>query len=465
MNLTAFNYQWDYWEVTKKVTFDGDNRLIIVNDGVTSLDIRSDVYSRWVDWRDLYGNMAYTMAMRYTGLDDIPGGQTGDTYFLTNGWKLIVDLRKVRITGILYSDDYETAYYDALTLDAVYPATVAALVNTVTTKENVVTGVVPTLSEIAGAVWNAIQSEYLQAGSTGERLFNAGAAGTPPTAAEVANAVWDKPYTENQSDDTFGHLVGYINYMDKTVYVDEEALAGGDGSQEHPFENITDAMDYAESHGITKIAVRGDVQLGKQLKNIAIYGVGVPEVDANGQNLKNSEFHRIKFKGNYIESIIVQESVLLNGAFLNGFFENCAVAGNVSTVANSSAYVKNCASMLPNGFAPTFTIASNSTLNLVEWYGKGIISGCSSPTASVIINLVSGDITIDSSCTEGTILITGTGNVIDNSAGATIINSTINDSVENITVTLPSIINSNVVQVNGYNVTGSGQSGNEWGPA
>jgi hypothetical protein len=111
-----------------------------VNSGVVALDIRQDVYSAWIRWFEREENQQFLPAMRFSGLDPIPGGFTGDTYFLINDWKLLYDPRKVAINGVLYSDDYETPYFFVEDESAVFPATVASLVNTAVTKENVVTG-------------------------------------------------------------------------------------------------------------------------------------------------------------------------------------------------------------------------------------------------------------------------------------------------------------------------------------
>lgn len=120
------------WALYNKVDFDGINKIIYVNPNVTELDIRFDVYSAWIDWVVLRDNAKFTVPIRVTGYDPIGGGQfTGDTYFLTNGWKLAVNLANVKVTGVLYSDNYTTAYYTH-ELVPQYPATVASLVNNVT---------------------------------------------------------------------------------------------------------------------------------------------------------------------------------------------------------------------------------------------------------------------------------------------------------------------------------------------
>ena len=88
--LTSLYYgHWDYWELRHKVTFDGVNRLIWINDGVTSLDMQIDVYSDWKEWMLLGDNTKYYSAFNTVGGEPTIEGQRLDvTYFLINGWKL-----------------------------------------------------------------------------------------------------------------------------------------------------------------------------------------------------------------------------------------------------------------------------------------------------------------------------------------------------------------------------------------
>ena len=146
----GFNF-WTEWLDQEKVGFEGATKRITVNPGVTSLDIREDVWSAYVRWNDMQnrGYDRWGIVMERTGLDPIPGGQTGDLYFLVNGWRLLVDLSMVAVSGVLYSRDFNTAYY---TVEGVaqFPATVSALVNTVTVPTNIVTG---DLDAVPAAVW------------------------------------------------------------------------------------------------------------------------------------------------------------------------------------------------------------------------------------------------------------------------------------------------------------------------
>lgn len=209
------------WLLYDKVTFDGITRIIYVHPEVTTLDIRADIYTSWVDWISLYDNSKFLPAIRTTGLDPIGGGvYTGDVYFLINGWKLSINLLNVKVTGVLYSDDYSTAYYTP-TLDAQYPVTVAALVNTVSTGGAGASAVevrqeidanstkllalqtsinnVPTVAEITSNIdLNSIKLAQIKAILDSMDV---------PTAIETADAVWNKPISEITDKTTLG---GYI---------------------------------------------------------------------------------------------------------------------------------------------------------------------------------------------------------------------------------------------------------------
>jgi hypothetical protein len=63
---------------------------------------------------------------------------------------------------------------------------------------------VPTVGEIADAVWDEAISGHAGVGSTGEALSDAGAAGSPPTVSEIADAVWDELTAGHQTADTTG---------------------------------------------------------------------------------------------------------------------------------------------------------------------------------------------------------------------------------------------------------------------
>jgi hypothetical protein len=151
------------WSLAEKVSFNGVTKRVTVNAGVTALDIREDVYSAWVRWIEREDNARFRVAMRVSGFDPIPGGFTGATYFMTNGWKLEYDPNTVAIAGVLYSDDYATPYWSAAD-QPIFPATVSSLVNSAVVTQNVVTGTALTEAQTADAVWQAATRTLTAAG-------------------------------------------------------------------------------------------------------------------------------------------------------------------------------------------------------------------------------------------------------------------------------------------------------------
>lgn len=204
------------WVLNDKVSFDGAAKIIYVHSEVTNLDIRADVYTSWVDWINLYDNLKYLPAIRVTGYDPIgPGIFTGDSYFLINGWKLSVDLQKVKVTGVLFSDDYDTAYYTPALVPQ-YPATVSSLVTTVSTGGGSGSGATPaeiwshstrSLTVVPAYNGPSVSQIRSEMDTNSVKLAQIKAlieSMNIPTSAQNADAVWTAPVSTMTNKTTIG---------------------------------------------------------------------------------------------------------------------------------------------------------------------------------------------------------------------------------------------------------------------
>jgi hypothetical protein len=99
-----------------QVIFDGERELIIVNPGVTSLDVRTEIYSEWKRWFLQGDNSKFSLAMDIVGGNPLPDEQLGLTYFLLNGWKIrpFEGDHRLRISGNLYKADGEDPIEDTV---------------------------------------------------------------------------------------------------------------------------------------------------------------------------------------------------------------------------------------------------------------------------------------------------------------------------------------------------------------
>jgi hypothetical protein len=152
-----------------KVTFDGINRLIIINFGETSIDVAIDVYGDWKEWVLQNDNSKYTVAISAIGGDPIGGGRyLGSTFFLENGWKIrpYEGNHVLTVTGNLYTRDGSSPFVPTLgTYNVLTSMQVSNLIDTVS-----ISGGSLTIEQIAEAVWNKIIPSSPNTGSYGEHV-------------------------------------------------------------------------------------------------------------------------------------------------------------------------------------------------------------------------------------------------------------------------------------------------------
>lgn len=130
-------------------TFDGVNKLIIINNGVTSIGV-GDMYSRWKDWVALSDNAKYEIAFgESVGGNNLGGGLTlGSYYFLQNGWVIRPQEANhvLEVTGNLFPIP-DTA--------PLFTSTVGSYNVQIIMRNSSLTQGVATTADISASVWNA----------------------------------------------------------------------------------------------------------------------------------------------------------------------------------------------------------------------------------------------------------------------------------------------------------------------
>lgn len=154
------------WNLDHLVDFDGAAKRIRIAPGVGQLDVKTNLYSAWKEWMQLYDNSKYLPAFRTIGGDPLGGDQyAGDLYFLMNGWQIEVN-HPVQITGVLYHDDGISPY--VISGGGGVTATVAALVQNTGFSGTINNIVQPNI--LPKDVWDYLLAEADTPGSVGERL-------------------------------------------------------------------------------------------------------------------------------------------------------------------------------------------------------------------------------------------------------------------------------------------------------
>jgi hypothetical protein len=143
-------FNQDYWLLFLKVSFDGVTKLITVNSNESVIDVKADLYSAWKRWIQTRDNLKYIAAMRTVGGDPTVQGEfLGATFFVTNGWRIVLT-NATTIEGNIFSDDFDTPY---LTEEGVVIA--------FSKVSNLIDQVAPTtetLTEVASSVVNTLNT-------------------------------------------------------------------------------------------------------------------------------------------------------------------------------------------------------------------------------------------------------------------------------------------------------------------
>lgn len=180
-----FNYgSWWNWEEYpgQKVAFDGPNKIIYVNEGITTLDVKTDLYSAWKEWKinslEAPHPTAYLNAFTAVGGDPITDTQDlGTTYFLENGWRIQPFASKqsytLTISGNLYTrEPGETPFFFAegvsvslVRSNIVDLITVSAVGVSITEQD--ITNIA---NATADSVWDETLDDHQNVGSTGRKL-------------------------------------------------------------------------------------------------------------------------------------------------------------------------------------------------------------------------------------------------------------------------------------------------------
>jgi hypothetical protein len=178
--VTYFNYRWN-WEdhPNQKVSFDGPNKLIFVNEGVTELDVKIDLYSGWKEW--VRKSQQGPRSAAYEGAFSVLGGEpisndlnVGSTFFLENGWRIQPYAQKgfaytLTIKGNLFTR--EVGENPFLIAEGVSVSLIRSNIVDLIRVESLSANITQQdLDAIADSVWEEALADHLVDGTTGKKL-------------------------------------------------------------------------------------------------------------------------------------------------------------------------------------------------------------------------------------------------------------------------------------------------------
>jgi len=212
--------------------------------------------------------------------------------------------------------------------------------------------------------------------------------------------------------------------MIRSIFIDTEAIVNGNGYQQTPYNNWSDAVDDAEENGIKYLIVLADATVDRLIKNFTVMGVGSPTIDFNGQNVDKSEFHGCGLTGTMTGEIVGRNCSLMTVSGLNGHFSACDMQGTIEIAAAGNVVMNSDPHSQVAGLGrPTFSMNAASTgakFSLRGYSGGLTLTNNNHADDEVTLEFVAGKCTLDATCTDGTISVRGNAQFTDSSAGSTI---------------------------------------------
>lgn len=179
--------------------------------------------------------------------------------------------------------------------------------------------------------------------------------------------------------------------------------------------NLTDAKTIAERVGIITYKFHDDLLLNASHIDWNFIGASkFPQIDVNSQNVDGSKFKFVTLTGTCNGMISVNSSNILNTVNLDGNLRNCVLVGNNKIADNALLLLHNCTSKQTTPILDFINVTTTATVDIRSYSGELQIQNFIRSTDTLIIQMI-GTLIIDSTVTAGNIIVSGIGEIINNS--------------------------------------------------
>lgn len=215
---------------------------------------------------------------------------------------------------------------------------------------------------------------------------------------------------------TFGGGV-HVDVLNGTVGTDYPI-----GTPGTPVNNIEDAQTIAAVNGFFVIFVMGNITLSSTafLSNFKIIGQNAQLTTITVDSLavvNTTEFLECTLTGDLDGGSVLRSGVAYNLNYINGFLFEVMISGNLTLGGGAAAHLFNCFSGTPGTATPIIDMSGSGQALALRGYNGGVTIINKSGSDSVSLDMASGTVFLDSTVTNGDIVVRGVAQLIDNSTG------------------------------------------------
>jgi hypothetical protein len=201
------------------------------------------------------------------------------------------------------------------------------------------------------------------------------------------------------------------------------------GTRDVPSNNLADTNLIADSNGLKKIRILRSMSL-----DLVDFSDGHTFIGDNpitvlvnildSVNIQNCEFKNMTVRGVLDGGNIISDCSILDLTYTDGKVFNCTIDDKITVAPNSQATIINCTSVIAGGQQkPIIDLGLTGSLALRNYTG-GILIQNFDGTGEISIDMISGKVIIDATCTGGEITVRGNAIVVDNSGVGCTVKST-----------------------------------------
>jgi len=293
----------------------------------------------------------------------------------------------------------------------------AVLENTITAGTIKVAGVGILQDDSSGAVVN---SEALMSKTT------------------ISSAVWDEPLADHLLSGTTGLSVS-IAQFEGIVTIDVSNGVSGTtfpiGTSRAPVNNLTDAVIISQIRGLGEIFIEGDLTISAS-DNLDAYLITGSDIISTTITIEPSSqvteaiFRNAKIQGTLSGGNVIRDCRIGELNYVNGYIFSSSLENIITLGGGTNATIVDCyrGDRFPIGVPPIIDMGGDGQQLGLRRYAGGIqIENMTGSTSKVSIDLTSGKVKLDPTCSSGNLILRGVGELIDDSSGAFIqVNEIIN---------------------------------------
>lgn len=417
-------------------------RVVRIAEPSTELTIQ-DLHDTLRDIEDEPNAMQYADLISTAGKEAIGGGLlVGLTSTLKNA-VIAFDARKVSTSSgavttpdlsgftlidsgaTFVADNVKTGAWVVNTTDGSVASVISVDSETQITTDKLADG---SDNEFAGSdvykIWNVIQVEV-----TGGNLVAQDVGGSPidsilPTmGTQVVRTGAASATLQELLDIQHSSFNGGVT-LDSTAGVSGTTFPTGTPRQ--PVDNLVDAKTIAAARGLTTIFIVGDFNFlsSATLTGFHVIGAGMDRsaVDVPAAAVVTTcEFSDMTLTGALDNGCSVR-NVLVDGvAFNNSRLFDSLLKGTLLLTGSVEISIVGCASDVPGAATPILDLGGDGPALQMRGYDGGLTLRNKTGSDDISIDLVSGQVILEATVTDGTIFVRGVGKLTDNSTGTTIV--------------------------------------------